>query len=139
MIFNLLWITTLEFHPVDTPFVLPEKSINLVLNSNVMDDLLRKVIYTMVGTASVSSAKFRELAEDLIQNRQYTEDEGRRIMVEITGQLEDAYRELQDNMRSRVDQVVQNIQAPVQQQMEIWMAEIRQKIKELPVAEYFIK
>ena len=104
-----------------------------------MDDLLRKVIYTMVGTASVSAAKFRELAEDLIQNRQYTEDEGRRIMIEISGQLEDAYRELQDNLRSRTEQVVQNIQAPVQQQMDIWMAEIRQKIKELPVAGHFVK
>jgi polyhydroxyalkanoate synthesis regulator phasin len=104
-----------------------------------MDDLLRRIIYTMVGTASVSAAKCRELAEDLLQNRQYTEDEGRRIMIEISGQLEDAYCELQDNLRSRTEQVIQNIQAPIQQQMDSWMAEIRQKIKELPVAGHFVK
>lgn len=104
-----------------------------------MDDIVRKIVYTAVGTVSVSSAKCRELLEDLIQNRQYTEDEGRRIVLEISGQLDDAYREIQDNIRTRIEQVLQNIQSPVQQQMDIWLAEIRQKIKELPVASYFVK
>jgi polyhydroxyalkanoate synthesis regulator phasin len=104
-----------------------------------MDSLINKLIYNMVGTVSVSSSKFRELLEDLIQNGQYTEDEGRRIVLDITGKAEDALREVRENIQSRVDQAIQNVQGPVQEQVDQWLAVMKEKMKELPVAEHFIK
>ncbi|MCC6583121.1 MAG: hypothetical protein IT271_05415 [Chitinophagales bacterium] len=45
-----------------------------------MSEVIKKIIYTSIGAASVTNEKFKELIEDLIQNNHFTEDEGKRIV-----------------------------------------------------------
>ena len=45
-----------------------------------MSTLTQKIVYTTIGAASVTNEKFKELLEDLIQNNQFTEEEGKRIV-----------------------------------------------------------
>ena len=46
----------------------------------LMSEIIKRLVYTSVGVASITNEKFKELIEDLIQNQHYTEDEGKRII-----------------------------------------------------------
>lgn len=44
---------------------------------------MKRVVYHIVGTTSILQDKLKELLEDLIQNQDYTEEEGKRIVDEF--------------------------------------------------------
>jgi len=104
-----------------------------------MNDLILKLLYNAVGTMAVSTAKFKELLEDLIQNGPYTEDEGKRIVQQLNIELEEKRIQLQGKINTGFEQVLNDIQAPVKKQVDKMVAELKEKIKTLPLGDAFIK
>ena len=45
--------------------------------------MMKEIFYSSIGTISLTSHKFKELVEDLIQNEQLTKEEGKRLYDEI--------------------------------------------------------
>ena len=95
-----------------------------------MSKLPEKIVYNTVGTIKIASDKFKELLEDLIQNNQYTEDEGKRIVQDITIQIEQFSKELQLRIQIQVDETIEKIQTPVREQVNLLMVQLRNQIQE---------
>jgi polyhydroxyalkanoate synthesis regulator phasin len=104
-----------------------------------MNDLVLKLLYNAVGTMAVSTAKLKELLEDLIQNGPYTEDEGKRIVQQLNIELEEKRIQLQGKINTGFEQVLNDIQAPVKKQVDKMVADLKEKIKTLPLGDAFIK
>ena len=104
-----------------------------------MSSFLEKMIYNTVGTLSVSTEKFKELMEDLIQNSQYTEDEGRRIVIQVQAELEQLKTELRGKIQANAEQIIRDIQTPINREMEGVLNSIKEKLKTLPMGDVFIK
>lgn len=67
---------------------------------------MKKIIYTTLGVASVANEKFKELLEDLIQNNQFTEDEGKRIVDGFLFDLRQQLDLVQGNVQSKLDDIM---------------------------------
>lgn len=67
---------------------------------------MKKIIYTTLGVASVANEKFKELLEDLIQNNQFTEDEGKRIVDGFFFDLRQQLDLVQGNVQSKLDDIM---------------------------------
>lgn len=71
-----------------------------------MQDIVKNSIYTTVGVVSVAQNKFKELVEELIQNGQYTEDEGKRIVDQFFFDLRSRIDDTTGTLQARVDELV---------------------------------
>lgn len=77
-----------------------------------MSTLFRKIIYTSFGVAVITNEKFKELLEDLIQNHQFTEDEGKRIVDGFLFDLRQQIDHLNSNVQVKVDEFLKQAGVP---------------------------
>jgi polyhydroxyalkanoate synthesis regulator phasin len=77
-----------------------------------MSTLAKKIIYTTIGAASVTNEKLKELVEDLIQNNQFTEEEGKRIIDSFLVECSDNVDTLNTSLRVRVDDFLKKFGIP---------------------------
>lgn len=95
-----------------------------------MSQIKQQVLYTIVGTLKLSKDKFLELMEELIQNQHYTEEEGRRITLEFIKNMEAFKKDTQILVAQKLEETKNNIQAPIQEQINTWAKDIKQKIQD---------
>lgn len=101
--------------------------------------MVEQLLYNLVGTVSLTSRKFKELMEDLIQNGAYTEDEGRRIIQQFNSDLEALSEQVKGKIRSRAEQALHDVQQPVKEHFDKVMADVREQLRSLPLGSTFIK
>ena len=70
---------------------------------------MKKIIYTTLGVASVANEKFKELLEDLIQNNQFTEDEGKRIVDDFFGDIKSNIETVKFSMEVKLDELFKKL------------------------------
>lgn len=104
-----------------------------------MNSLHQQLLYTLVGTLKLSKDKFQELMEELIQNRQYTEDEGRRITLEFYHQMDVLKRDIQEKISFQIEETKSAIQAPIQKKAEEIIKDVKQKIQDYSIQQLLSK
>lgn len=104
-----------------------------------MNSLHQQILYTAVGTLKLSTDKIKELMEELIQNRQYTEDEGRRITLEFYHQMEVWKKDIQDKIAFQVEITKNSIQEPFQQKTDEIIKDLKQKIQDYSIQQLLSK
>lgn len=77
-----------------------------------MSAFSNKIIYTAIGAASITNEKFKELIEDLIQNNQYTEEEGKRLTDNFLEELRERVDTINMNIRIKIDDLLQKFGVP---------------------------
>ena len=77
-----------------------------------MTSLFKRIIYTSLGAATITNEKFKELLEDLIQNSQFTEEEGKRIVDSFLFDLRQQADHINGNVQIRVDELFQKLGVP---------------------------
>lgn len=77
-----------------------------------MSELIKKIIYTSIGAASVTNEKFKELVEDLIQNNHFTEDEGKRIVDTFLVDLRQHVDMVNGNIQLKVEELLKKFGIP---------------------------
>jgi polyhydroxyalkanoate synthesis regulator phasin len=80
-----------------------------------MTPLFKRLIYTSFGVASVTNEKIKELLEDLIQNSQFTEEEGKRIVDSFLFDLRQQVDSVNTNVRLKADELFRNFGVPTVQ------------------------
>lgn len=98
-----------------------------------MNSLHQQILYTVVGTIKLSKDKFQELMEDLIQNQQYTEDEGKRITMDFMHQMDTFKKDFQTRIAMQIEETKTSIQAPIQQKAEDIIRDLKQKIQDYSI------
>lgn len=104
-----------------------------------MNSLHQQILYSFIGTIKLSSDKLKELMEDLIQNQQYTEDEGKRITMEFTHQMDAFKKDLQLRISMHFEDAKSRIQTPIQNKSEEFLKDIKQKIQDYSIQQILSK
>ncbi len=102
-----------------------------------MNHIQEQILYTIVGTVKLSKDKFLELMEELIQNQQYTEDEGKRVTREILQKIETIRNDMQLAVTLRMDETKRKIRIPVQKKINLISKELKQKVQEYSFRQLF--
>ena len=69
-----------------------------------MVDLLRKMVLTGIGLVYMTKDKIEEVAKNLSEESNLTEEEGRKLAKDMLSQSEEAKR----NLETRIDKVVKS-------------------------------
>jgi len=69
-----------------------------------MIDLIKKAVLTGVGVASLTKDKIEDLAKELIDKGEMSEQEGEKLVQEMLGRAEES----RETMKSQTESVVQN-------------------------------
>ena len=77
-----------------------------------MLEVIKKIIYTSIGAASVTNEKFKELIEDLIQNNHFTEDEGKRIVDTFLVDLRQHVDTVNCNIQLKIEELLKKFGIP---------------------------
>jgi polyhydroxyalkanoate synthesis regulator phasin len=95
--------------------------------------MFEKIAYNLVGVLSLTNTKVKELLEDLIQNNQYTEDEGKRIVNSMVAQVKDKNEEVISQIKSNVDSLTSKIKLPEDSPLQSILGQFKDKIEKLPI------
>ncbi|HNY55595.1 MAG: hypothetical protein IPP60_16145 [Sphingobacteriales bacterium] len=77
-----------------------------------MSEVIKKIIYTSIGAASVTNEKFKELIEDLIQNNHFTEDEGKRIVDTFLVDLRQHVDTVNGSIQLKIEELLKKFGIP---------------------------
>ncbi|MCO5232042.1 MAG: hypothetical protein M9958_12900 [Chitinophagales bacterium] len=95
----------------------------------------QQILYTIVGTLKLSKDKFKELMEDLIQNPQYAQDEGKRISMDIMHQLQLLKNDLELKINMKIEDTKNSIHVPIQEATDKILKDIKKKIHDYSIAQ----
>lgn len=98
-----------------------------------MSSLQQQLLYTFVGTIKLSKDKFLELLEDLIQNQEYTEEEGKRVTMLFTQEIETLKRDFQMSISQKYEETKSSIKTPIQQKIDDLTKDIQQKVHDFSI------
>src|SRR3954462_8812669 len=78
-----------------------------VTRTNSMTEIFKRLIYTSIGVATITNEKLKELVEDLIQNSQFTEEEGKRIVDTFLFDIRQQVDSINGNLQVKLDDLLQ--------------------------------
>lgn len=93
--------------------------------------MLKKILYNAVGVLSLANTKVKELIEDFIQNGDYTEDEGKRIVEGIFGNVLEAGAEWQNQLKSNIDQLTSKLNLPNSEKLTEFIQQLKDQLNKL--------
>lgn len=96
--------------------------------------MLKKILYNTVGVLSLANTKVKELIEDFIQNGDYTEDEGKRIVEGIFGNVIEAGAEWQNQLKSNIEQLASRLKIPNNEKINELVQQLKEQLKKLPIS-----
>ena len=95
-----------------------------------MATLLKRLLYTSFGVAVVTNEKFKELVEDLIQNSQFTEEEGKRIVDGFLFDVRHRAEAIQEDIRFKTDELITKLTTPslftLREELEQYIQRVKQ-------------
>lgn len=92
---------------------------------------LENQLYNVVGALSLLQDKMKELTEDLIQNNAYTQEEGKRIVTDISYKIQTEVEQLQQNIRFKYDEVSKQYNLPDIEKIKQDIVIVLENIKQL--------
>ena len=93
---------------------------------NVLD-VMKKVAYTGIGLAFLTGEAVRDTAKKIAEERNMSEEEGRKLVEEMTGRAEEAREELESRIDKRVRKYLDKIDVPDQDKISA----LKERIAEL--------
>ena len=97
-----------------------------------MATLLERLIYTSFGAAVLTREKLKELVEDLIQNSQFTEEEGKRIVDAFLFDVQQRTTALQEDIRFKTGEWYTKLSEPSLFTLREELEQYIQKVKQDP-------
>ena len=97
-----------------------------------MSEVIKKIIYTSIGAASVTNEKFKELIEDLIQNNHFTEDEGKRIVDTFLVDLRQHVDTVNGSIQLKIEELLNKFGIPNIQSIKFDVENYVNDIKDNP-------
>lgn len=97
--------------------------------------MLKEILYSSIGTLSLTINKFKELIEDLIQNEQLTKEEGKRLVDEAIVGSQNRSVEVKAIFEGYVDQLKKNIQKPAMEKLNTIADKFAKQFKSIPFLE----
>lgn len=69
-------------------------------------ETLKNLVYSGVGLVSITTEKFRELVEQLVDERKLSNEEGKKIMDEFFNSTEDKKEDFENQMTGLIEKVM---------------------------------
>lgn len=94
--------------------------------------MIKELFYSGIGTISLTTNKFKELVEDLIQNEQLTKEEGKRLFDEVFQNTQVKGEEFKSLLLGYMEQVKSNIQTPALEKINAFAGNFSKNFKNIP-------
>jgi polyhydroxyalkanoate synthesis regulator phasin len=101
----------------------------------VMIDLIKRVLYTGVGVASLTREKLVELGQEISRHADLTESQAKDLEDELLSKGEEARNQLEAQIDRRVEQVLQRLGVAREHQLSALAARVAELERELAAAE----
>lgn len=77
-----------------------------------MEDILKKVLYTGVGIATVTAEKLQETVDEWVGKGKVSEEEGKKIVEDFWGQVESRKNEIEERVKAMFEKVTDKVNVP---------------------------
>lgn len=84
-----------------------------------MEDILKKFIYTGVGLLSLTTTKFKEVIDELVNDRKISEDEGKRIFDDFLSKAKGSQRDFEQQINTVASQFGKDFKKTTADELEI--------------------
>lgn len=99
-----------------------------------MIDVIKKAMLTGVGLASISLDKAEEIAKELMEQGNLTEQEGKKLVSEMMGYAEKSKQQMEKQVRSYVEKAMGKMDVAKKSEVDDLkktIAELQSKLDEL--------
>ncbi len=83
-----------------------------------MEDLLKKILYTGVGIAALTTEKLQQVVDGLIKEDKLTQEEGKKIVDDFFKNTKTKKEELESQLKSVIEKVVSNFNFATTKEVE---------------------
>lgn len=104
-----------------------------------MDDLIKSSLYTGIGALVIGKEKFKDFVEELIQNNELTQDEGRRVINKFINEAEDKKVAFETSVIDILDQLLMTLKMPPRNELEIKISDFISAVKNKNVFNFLKK
>ncbi len=94
-----------------------------------MEDLIKSSLFTGIGAIVIGKEKFKDFVEELIQNNELTQDEGRRVINNFINQAEDRKTAIETSVIDLLDQILMTLKMPPRNELEVKFNDFANAIK----------
>ncbi len=97
-------------------------------------DTVKKIAYTGIGLAFMTGDAIRDTAKRIAEEREMSEEEGKRLIEEMTKRTEEARKNLEDRIDNRVREYLDKVGVPKEDQIKTLkerIAELEAKVETL--------
>lgn len=88
------------------------------LNTNIMQDLFKKFVYTGVGLVATTVEKFQQSVDKLVDEDKISQDEGKKIVDDLVKNTEAKRDEFEGKLRSIIEEVMAKLNVGTQSQVK---------------------
>lgn len=103
----------------------------LTANSNIMEDLFKKFLYTGVGLVSHNAELLQKNLNELIEKGKLTEEEGRKVVDDLVDDTNHKKEEFEDKLRGMVDSILKKVDLPSREELSSLKSRIAELEEEL--------
>jgi polyhydroxyalkanoate synthesis regulator phasin len=103
----------------------------LTANSNIMEDLFKKFLYTGVGLVSHNAELLQKNLNELIEKGKLTEEEGRKVVDDLVDDTNHKKEEFEDRLRGMVDSILKKVDLPSREELSSLKSRIAELEEEL--------
>lgn len=98
-----------------------------------MENLIKKLTYAGLGFVALSSKKAQELATDIAEKTNLSEEEGKKLVEDLQAESEKMRGDLDETIQSVVNKTIKRLNIPDQEdyeQLKNRVSELEAKLKE---------
>ncbi|GAB4402304.1 MAG: hypothetical protein OHK0039_00110 [Bacteroidia bacterium] len=77
-----------------------------------MEELFKKFLYTGVGIVALTAEKLQEAVDELVGQGKVSKDEGKKIVDDFVGQVEDKRSEMEVKIQEMIENLTESINLP---------------------------
>jgi polyhydroxyalkanoate synthesis regulator phasin len=77
-----------------------------------MEDMLKKILYTGVGIATITAEKLQETVDEWVGKGQVSEDEGKKIVDDFWSKVDNRRHEVEDKLKDFAESVTNKVNLP---------------------------
>lgn len=101
-----------------------------------MDSLFKSTLYTAIGAAVLATSKIKEFAEEVVQNNDFVQEEGRRKILQYINFAEDSKVTIEQKSKDVANQFLLGLKLPPTNELEIKFAEMKAAFRNKRLMKY---
>lgn len=83
------------------------------ITNKIMEELIRKFLYTGVGIVALTAEKLQEAVDEMVGKGKVSKDEGKRIVQDFVDNMESKRDDFEDSLKEAADNMTSSLKLPL--------------------------